>query len=877
MTVEGPATPGSSATPGTPASVGTPVTPAPSTSTAPVESALGAAGLTSAEAAERLRVDGPNTIAAGHGRSAASIALSQVASPLVVILVVASILSAATGDTVEATIILVIVGLSALLGFVQESRSEAAVAALRARLALRTTVIRDAVPTEILARDLVRGDLVALSAGDVVAADGTLTRVNHLFVDEAALTGEAAPAGKVVAQPGRVDPDSEVFFGTSVVSGTAQAVITATGARTAYGAIARHLLDRPPDTDFQRGIRAFGLLIARITLLLVVGVLAINVALHRPVIESLLFAVALAVGLTPELLPAIVTYNLSRGARHLAAIGVLVKRLPAIQNMGSMTILCTDKTGTLTEGRLRVERVVAADGSPSPDGLRLACLNSGTQAGFRNPLDDALIASTGAPADIGSYTKLAELPYDFQRRCLSVLLGLPDGTVELITKGAPDEIVARSSSVELATGTQPMDESLRAKIATLASEAAADGYRTIAVASRPSANAASLEPSDESGLVFRGLVLLADPPKAGIGEVLARLAELHVALKIVTGDDPLVARHVAEQVGLAVDAVLTGDDMDQLTHDAFVARAQGTTIFARVNPDQKLRVIRALRERGSIVGYLGDGINDAPSLHAADVGISVDNATDVARAAADIVLLQPSLDAIGRGVAEGRRTFANTLKYIRMGTSSNFGNMFSMAGSALILPFLPMLPSQILLNNLIYDVSQAAIPSDGVDPEVEAEPSRWDIAGIERFMVVFGPISSVFDFLTFGLLLVVLHADEPTFHAGWFIESLTTQILVIFAIRTRRTPFWRSRPSRVLTLAALGAVVVGAAIPLSPIAGTLGFVGPPLVFWPLLAAMAAAYLLVIELVKRWVFRPAVGAASRIGGTPGASSTHQVAA
>jgi len=864
--------------------VETPVTSAASAASPVPGGSGGATGLTSAEAAERLRVDGPNSIAAGHGRSAASIALSQVASPLVVILVIASILSAATGDTVEATIILVIVGLSALLGFVQESRSEAAVAALRARLALRTTVIRDGAPTEILARDLVRGDLVALSAGDVVAADGTLTEVNHLFVDEAALTGEAAPAGKVAApagnagaQPGQADPDTQVFFGTSVVSGTAQAIITATGARTAYGAIARHLLDRPPETDFQRGIRAFGLLIARITMLLVVGVLAINVALHRPVIESLLFAVALAVGLTPELLPAIVTYNLSRGARHLAAAGVLVKRLPAIQNMGSMTILCTDKTGTLTEGRLRVERVVAADGSVSPDGLRLACLNSRMQAGFRNPLDDALNASGGAPGDVASYTKLAELPYDFQRRCLSVLLGLPDGTVELITKGAPDEIVARSSSVALASGIQPIDDPLRAKIEALASQAAADGYRTIAVASRPSAASGTLEPADESGLVFRGLVLMADPPKADIGEVLARLAELRVALKIVTGDDPLVARHVADQVGLAVEGILTGDEMDQLPHNAFVARAQSTTIFARVNPDQKLRVIRALRERGAIVGYLGDGINDAPSLHAADVGISVDNATDVARAAADVVLLQPSLDAIGRGVAEGRRTFANTLKYIRMGTSSNFGNMFSMAGSALILPFLPMLPSQILLNNLIYDVSQATIPSDGVDPEVEAEPARWDISGIERFMVVFGPISSVFDFLTFGLLLVVLHADEPTFHAGWFIESLTTQVLVIFAIRTRRTPFWRSRPSRALTVAALGAVAVGAAIPLSPLAGTLGFVGPPLVFWPLLGLMAAAYLALIELVKRWVFRPGAGVSTPIGGMPGAKETPQVAA
>ncbi len=819
-------------------------------------SAQSGRGLTGAEALARFQRDGPNEIAGGQRRTALAIAISQVSSPLVVILVVAAVLSAGTGDALQAGIILAIVAMSAALGFIQEARSEAAVAALRERLALRATVVRDGRTVSILARQIVRGDLVILSAGDVVPADGNLVEANHLFVDEAAMTGESAPAGKLAGVSGSTDPAGRVFFGTSVVSGTGRAMVTETGAGTAYGAIAHGLLERAPATDFQRGVRTFGLLIARLTLLLVVGVLAVNLALHRPLIESLLFAVALAVGLTPELLPAIVTLNLSRGARDLAADGVLVKRLPAIQNLGSMTVLCTDKTGTLTEGRLTVDRAVGADGAPNQQVLALARLNSRFQMGFQNPLDAALNADQPAAAAEGGWTKLAELPYDFQRRCLSVLLQPSAGEPELITKGAPDEILARSTSVAAGSVTKPLDDATRAEVADLIKGAAAGGYRTIGVASRTLTRRTSLSADDEAELVFQGLVLLADPPKADIRTVLTRLASLHVALKIVTGDDPLVAAHVAAQVGLADAEIMTGAEIDQLSHLAFVARAQNTTIFARVDPDQKLRVIRALRERGSVVGYLGDGINDAPSLHAADVGISVDNATDVARAAADVVLLKPSLEAIALGVSEGRRTFANTLKYIRMGTSSNFGNMFSMAGSAILLPFLPMLPSQILLNNLIYDVSQATIASDTVDPEIEADPARWDIAGIERFMIVFGPISSAFDFLTFGLLLIVLKADAATFHTGWFIESLATQILVIFVIRTRRSPFWHSRPSRPLVAAMIGAVAVAVVLPLSPLAGPLGLVEPPLAFWPLLALMVAAYLAVVEIVKGRVFRSA---------------------
>ena len=811
-----------------------------------------ARGLTAAEAARRLRRDGPNAVEAHLRRTYLAILVAQLASPLVVILLAASALSVAVGEHVGLGIILVIVALSAALGFVQEARSESAVAALRARLAPRATVVRDGRQEEIPATHLVSGDLVALRAGDVVPADGRLVEANHLFVDEAALTGESEATAKAVGTAS--DQSGAVFFGTSVVSGEGQVVLTATGTRTAYGAIARRLEERAPETDFQRGVRRFGLLIARLTLLLVVGVFAVDVGLHRPLFESLLFAIALAVGLTPELLPAIVTVNLSRGARALASQGVLVKHLAAIQNLGSLTVLCTDKTGTLTEGRLRLVGALRVDCADAPAAAAAAWLNSHFESGFPNPLDQAILASLPAPAEAGSYRKLAELPFDFHRRCLSVLVAGPDGAATLISKGAPEAILARSVAARTADGPVPLGANERAAIARRIDDAAAQGQRAVAVATRAGLDGALLEVEDERGLLFEGLLLFADPPKVGISETLADLERMGLDLRIVAGDHELVARALATTIGLPVTGVLTGDEIGGLGHAAFVARAQTATIFARVDPDQKLRVIRALQERGAVVGYLGDGINDAPPLHVADVGISVDGATDVARAAADLILLEPSLAAIAAGVHEGRRTFANTLKYIRMGTSSNFGNMLSMAGATLVLPFLPMLPGQILLNNLIYDASQSAIPSDGVDPEESARRSRWDIGGLERFMLVFGPLSSLFDYLTFALLFALLGVDETAFHTGWFVESLATQVLVIFAIRTERSPFWRSRPSRPLVLSAAAAVAVAVGLPLSPLGPALGFGPLPLTFWLCLPLVVAAYLALVEVVKRWFWR-----------------------
>ncbi|MGD0122460.1 MAG: HAD-IC family P-type ATPase [Candidatus Limnocylindrales bacterium] len=875
-----------------PAPTGTPSgTPASSAATAtPL-----APGLTSAEAAARLKRDGPNALGSEGRRGPLAVLIGQFASPLVLILIAASAVSIAVGDKVEAGIILAIVAMSALLGFVQEARSEAAVAALQARLAVRATVVRNGKEQDVPIRDVVVGDVVTLGAGDIVPADARLLEANHLFVDESSLTGESAASLKN-PMPGDLDPGKDedraglAFFGTSVVSGNGKAVVTATGARTSYGTIAHRLAERAPETDFQHGIRAFSLLIGRVTIILVVGVFAMNMVRGRPLFDALLFAIALAVGLTPELLPAIVTLNLTRGARALSAHGVLVKRLPAIQNLGSVTVLCTDKTGTLTLGKLELVKAVGIDKDDAGEAsraLELAYLNSHFESSFENPLDTAVLAGASKPADLATYRKLAELPYDFSRRMLSVVVQRGSEPPLLVTKGAPEAVVACSTTVREDHTARTIRKAEHDRLAKLVDGSSAGGFRLVAVASRvlepkelaalPASTAKTAKstakastakastatgstppvisgladaPRLERGLTFEGVILFSDPPKPGVGKAIASLANQGIALKIITGDNDLVARHVAGLVGLQVDGVLTGDQMRKMTHPALVARAPRTTIFARVDPDQKLQVIRALRESGHVVGYMGDGINDAPALHVADVGISVSNATDVARSAADIILLKPSLAAISQGVTEGRRTFANTLKYIRMGTSSNFGNMLSMAGAALVLPFLPMSPGQILLNNLIYDASQTAIPSDNVDPDVEAEPARWDVHAIERFMVVFGPISSIFDYATFGVLLLMLGNNEDSFHTGWFVESLFTQILVVLVIRTRRSPFWLSRPSKQLAVAIAGALAAAVIIPVSPLGSVIGFGGLPWQFWPVLVAIVVAYLALVEVVKR---------------------------
>ena len=832
-------------------------------------------GLTSTEAASRLAADGPNSLADGGRRTTLSILVAQVASPLVLILIAASLVSLVVGDSVNAAIIMAIVVMSAALGFVQEARSEAAVAALQARLTLRATVIRDGKPGQVPVHDVVRGDVVVLDAGDVVPADGRVLDANHLYVDEASLTGESAAAAKT-PRDGDLDPtkdadrDGLVFFGTSVVSGTADVLVTATGARTSYGAIAQRLTERAPENDFQRGVRAFGSLIFRVTLILVIAVLAINLILHRPLLESLLFAIALAVGLTPELLPAIVTLNLTQGAHVLAAQGVLVKRLPSIQNLGSINVLCTDKTGTLTEGKLKLERTVGIDADDAGEAARalgLAWLNSHFQAGFENPLDAAVLAGATKPKGIAKYRKLAELPYDFNRRLLSVVVANGDEAPLLITKGAPEAVIARSTHVRVGDASRPIHAAEHKRLTTLVDGASADGYRLIAVGSRElakddlapvAAKAGAPAPSVadaarlERDLVFEGVVLFSDPAKAGVADTVAELARLGVALKVVTGDNELVARHVAGEVGLAVDGVLTGDEMRTLSHPALIARVKRTTIFARVDPDQKLQVIRALHDGGSVVGYMGDGINDAPALHAADVGISVATAVDVAKEAADFVLLEQDLAILRQGIDEGRTTFANTLKYILATISANFGNMFSMAGASILLPFLPLLAPQILLNNFLADIPAMTIARDNVDPEMVAKPRRWNTTFIRNYMVLFGLVSSIFDFLTFGILLYVFNASPEEFRTGWFTESLLTELVIFMVVRTRHL-FFRSRPGKLLLRTTLVFIALALALPYLPFVSVFGFVPLPAPLMLAMVGLTGLYVAATEVAKKYFY------------------------
>jgi Mg2+-importing ATPase len=678
------------------------------------------------------------------------------------------------------------------------------------------------------------------------------------FVNQALLTGEPYPVEKA---PGELPVKTEVhiagntvLLGTSVISGTAKVLMCRTGQNTALGEIADTLLAKAPPTAFEQGTYRFGLLIMRMTVLLVLFVLLVNAFFHRPWLESFLFAVALAVGLTPELLPMVVSVTLSRGALRMAANKVIVKRLASIQNLGSMDVFCTDKTGTLTEARIHLERHLDPLGRESQRVLELAYFNSFFETGLKSPLDDAILEHT--EIDVSGWRKIDEVQFDFERRRISVLLD--NGTNRLlVVKGAPEDILRLSVSYgsDVEAGLRPLDDAARASINAQFEALSKEGFRVLGIASRQvGMDHAHAVVGDETELVFAGFATFLDPPKESAKAALAGLAADRVAVKIITGDNELVTQHIFAQLGLPVTGVLTGAEIQQMDDDlALAARVEQVNLFCRVAPAQKNRVILALKRRGHVVGYLGDGINDAPSLHSADVGISVDSAVDVAKAAADMILLEHDLAVLHAGVLEGRRTFGNIMKYIMMGTSSNFGNMFSMAGASLFLPFLPMLPVQILLNNLLYDVSELPIPLDRVDDDYLSHPRHWDMNFIRNFMLIIGPVSSVFDFLTFYIMLAVFHAGETLFHTGWFIESMATQVLVIFVIRTRRNPF-RSRPNPWLIACSVTVVAVAVLLPFIPAGVHLGFVAPPAVFFLILAAMLLFYLLAVEGMKQWFFR-----------------------
>jgi len=786
----------------------------------------GAAGLTTAEAQARLGRYGPNTLQAESPFSMLRLFFRQFRSPLLLILAGAAGVSIFVREWLDAGIVL------------------RAMEKLRQRVQVKAAVVRDGRTTAVPAAEVVPGDVLVLAAGTLIAADAVILEARDCFVNQAVLTGETYPAekhtgtvGANASLPGRTNV---VFQGTSIRSGTGRAVVVATGTKTAYGQIAGRLSLRPPETGFELGIRQFGQLLTKVMLVLVLAVFAINVFGAKPPVDALLFAIALAVGLAPELLPAIISLTLSRGAQRMAERGVIVRRLNAIENFGSMDVLCTDKTGTLTVGVVRLDGAVDAHGEASPEVLRWAALNAGLQTGLPNPLDEAIVAAA-APAE--GYRKVDEIPYDFQRKRLSVVVER-DGERRMVTKGALEGVLSICRTV-------PDDAAARFAAWS------AQGIRVLGVATR---TLAAEETARESELDFAGYLLFLDPPKPGVKTVLSELAGLGVAVKIITGDNHLVAAHLAQAVGLPAEAMLTGAEIQALSDEALWHRAERTTLFVELDPNQKERIIQALQKMGHVVGYMGDGINDAPALHAADVGISVDAAVDVAKESADLVLLEQDLNVLREGIAEGRRTFANTIKYIFTTTSANFGNMFSMAGASLFLPFLPLLANQILLNNFLSDVPGMAIASDEVDREWIERPHRWDVAYIRNFMILFGLVSSLFDYLTFGVLLWVYQASAVEFRTAWFVESLLTELAVALVVRTR-LPFYRSRPGRLLLYSSIAVAVLTLVISYLPGSGYLGFVPLPLSLLGLVVGIALAYTMAVEVTKRYFhahYRPAGG-------------------
>lgn len=822
-------------------------------------------GLSNAEATQRLQRDGRNEIVQQKLRSLILDALLRSLNPMVGILLVAAGISAFTGSITNAVIIISMVLISIGLDYFQSHRSLVASQRLNAQVATTATVKRNGAWHEIPTKELVRGDIIQLTAGDMVPADAYLLTARDLHVQQAALTGESLPVEKTasVSAPLTVENIAEapnlVFSGSSVVSGTATAVIIATGKNTLFGEIAQSLNIAPPHTEFEKGVIRFGFFISKVIFVLVLFVFVVCTYFKYELMESLLFAIALAVGLTPEFLPMITTVTLTSGALKMARHGVIVKNLASIQNLGSIDILCSDKTGTLTSGEMSLDRHCDAFGNNDEQVMLLAYLNSLYETGIQNPLREAVIKRANVnPLDIAilkhdhpdvqPYTKLDEIPFDFERRRASVVVD-KNGQPLLITKGAPEEVLSVCTHFDKDRTSQPFSQEDRDRCEKLFQSLSEQGYRVLGVAYRNMTPQAAYSTQDEQNLTFSGFLAFSDPPLADTAEVIASLLKEGVTIKILTGDNELVARHVCQQVGLDPGEIILGKQIEHLTEPALAKLAEQTRIFARVSPMQKQRIIAALRSQGHTVGYLGDGINDAPSLHIADVGISVANAVDVAREAASIILLKHQLKVLRHGILEGRKSFGNVMKYLMMGTSSNFGNVFSMAGAVVFLPFLPMLPTQILLNNLLYDLAQVTIPSDNVDPVFMRKPRHWDISIIRRFMLYIGPVSSIFDFLTFFVMLAVFHANEALFHTGWFVESLATQVLVIFIIRTAKNPF-KSKPSLPLTLTVLAAVAVGVALPFTPVATLLGFVPLPSSYFLFLVVATLLYLLLVQFVKQ---------------------------
>ncbi len=815
-------------------------------------------GLAPAEAALRLSRYGPNALAATKKQGPLGLYANQFKSPLVLILIVASIVSLIANEWIDAAVVLAVVFGSTILGFIQEYIASNAIEKLRSQITINSVVLRGGQTQTMPSTQVVPGDVVMLSAGSLIPADGVVLEAKDFFVNQAVLTGETFPVekkpGAVAADASLAERSNSVFMGTSVRSGTARLLVVKTGKATEFGKIADKLALRPPLTEFERGIKRFGYMLTRIMLVMVLVVLAINIFMHKPPIASLLFALALAVGLTPELLPAIISITLSHGAKRMAKLGVIVRRLNSIENLGSMDVLCTDKTGTLTAGVVELDGAFDVMGQPSSTVLQLAAINSKFQTGLSNPLDDAVNASaTKSGVDLSAEKKLDEIPYDFVRKCLSIVAADAADVRTLVTKGALDNILAMCATVQEAAGPAPFNATLRAQIEKRYDDWSGQGYRVLGVASRTvEARSGAYVRADECDLCFAGFLLFLDPPKPDVKQTILDLAQRGVQLKIITGDNQKVARHVAEAVALPITRITTGRELNNMSDEALLQVAVATTVFAEVDPNQKERIIRALQKSGHVVGYMGDGINDAPALHCADVGISVDTAVDVAKEAADFVLLQKNLGILREGIDEGRRTFANTLKYILTTISANFGNMFSMAAASIFLPFLPLLASQILLNNFLSDIPATTIASDNVDAEWVEKPRRWDTVFIRDYMVVFGLVSSVFDFATFGTLLWLFKATPEEFRTGWFVESLLTELVIALVVRTRR-PFWRSRPGKLLLVSTSVVIAITLVIPYLPFDFIAGFIPLPAPLMLAMIGLTLVYVVAAEITKKFFY------------------------
>jgi len=824
------------------------------------------AGLSSQEANKRLKIYGPNELAKKKKRAAIFTFLARFKSPLVIILMVAGAISAALQSYPSVIVIYIMVFLSVTLAHYQEANASKAAELLREKVATLATVLRDNVEQEIKLQLIVPGDIIHLSAGDLTPADARVIEAKDLFVNQSMLTGESFPVEKtslpIIGKEASITEwNNHFFMGTSIVSGSATAVVVRTGSLTEYGKIAQRLAEKAPETEFEIGIKKFGFLIMQVTIVLVLFVFTINAILHpnaAGILQALLFAVALAVGLTPEMLPMIITINLSKGAMAMSKKGVIVKRLSSIESFGSMNVLCTDKTGTLTENQIKLLLHIDMQGKDDPKVLLYSFLNSNFQTGLKSPLDEAILKHE--EIEVSKFQKIDEVPFDFVRRRVSVVVE-EERQRFFIAKGAPEEILKICAYSEIGGVVSDLSEGTRTKIEQKYQDLSAEGLRVLGVAFKKlREEKAVYSIKDECDMTFLGFVAFLDPPKETAKQALQMLGKVGVELKILTGDNELVTKKVCSELGFEVKGVILGNEISNMPDETLAAIVEEANVFARVTPAQKDRIITLLKLNGHVVGFMGDGINDAPSLKTSDVGVSVSNAVDVARESADIILLKNDLNVLGEGVLEGRKTFGNTMKYIMMGVSSNFGNMFSAAGGSVFLPFLPMLPIQILLNNLLYDTSQTVLTTDNVDAEYIEKPKRWDISFIKRFMIIIGPVSSLFDFATFFTMLFVFqNMIDPklfpsAFQTAWFVESLCSQTLVVLIIRTRRVPFYKSKPSKYLAIMLLAVISFAVIVPYTPVGTFFGFVPPPPTFYLALAGILGAYAVLAETVKRWFYK-----------------------